>query len=227
MYHVKGVVLKKLLEYLYCGEVQVEKKYLPEFIMLGQSLKVKGLVNRTEDTSKQSTENDQMKFKRKKLEEYILTKNKKSKGDAGENDELTLPDEEDASTDEEPEQDKPKQESLEEKTENPLESADSSIILAKPGAPDEDEDQLTSHFHRAVTKSYTRYQRLVANIRKTESGPHEMTKGTRRRCGQCSIQKLEKRTSYYCRTCNIALCRECFEPFHKTFDGGDGSKGAA
>lgn len=45
MYHVKGVVLKKLLEYLYCGEVQVEKKYLPEFIMLGQSLKVKGLVN--------------------------------------------------------------------------------------------------------------------------------------------------------------------------------------
>lgn len=40
-------------------------------------------------------------------------------------------------------------------------------------------------------------------------------KGTRRRCTFCASKKIQVRTLYVCNTCNLPLCIDCFEPFHK------------
>lgn len=46
-------------------------------------------------------------------------------------------------------------------------------------------------------------------------GDHLPTKGTYRRCGYCSSKETQKRSNIICRMCDIALCLECFSPFHK------------
>lgn len=47
-------------------------------------------------------------------------------------------------------------------------------------------------------------------------GDHMPIKGTYRRCGYCSDKKNQKRSNIICKKCDIALCLECFEPFHNT-----------
>lgn len=53
------------------------------------------------------------------------------------------------------------------------------------------------------------------NIRRTNVGEHLPIKGTSRRCGYCSTQKNSKRSQMQCRKCSIALCLDCFVPFHE------------
>lgn len=38
--------------------------------------------------------------------------------------------------------------------------------------------------------------------------------GTRRRCAQCSQKKEQVRSNYICSTCEVALCVDCFAPYH-------------
>lgn len=46
-------------------------------------------------------------------------------------------------------------------------------------------------------------------------GKHLPIKGTRRRCCHCSTLKKQQRSNIMCIECNVALCLECFAPFHK------------
>jgi len=40
-------------------------------------------------------------------------------------------------------------------------------------------------------------------------------RNSRRRCAQCSKSGKEKRTYYECSVCNVGLCPECFEDYHR------------
>lgn len=52
--------------------------------------------------------------------------------------------------------------------------------------------------------------------RLTNVGNHLPEKGpTFRRCAHCSTSKKQKRSRTLCVQCNVALCVECFVPFHK------------
>lgn len=53
------------------------------------------------------------------------------------------------------------------------------------------------------------------NIRQTNVGEHLPIKGTSRRCGYCSTKQNPKRSQMGCRKCGIALCLDCFAPFHE------------
>ncbi|KAK9680986.1 Transposase IS4 [Popillia japonica] len=57
-------------------------------------------------------------------------------------------------------------------------------------------------------------QTLQNALRLTNVGEHLPIKGTHRRCPHCSTQKTQQRSIIQCQKCNIALCRECFVPFH-------------
>lgn len=44
---------------------------------------------------------------------------------------------------------------------------------------------------------------------------HQPLKGnTKRRCSQCSENKVQSRTLYVCSTCDVPLCADCFAPYH-------------
>jgi len=60
---------------------------------------------------------------------------------------------------------------------------------------------------RATLPNATR----LANV-----GEHLPLKGTRRRCAYCSTSKEQRRSNIQCMKCNVALCLECFAPFHKS-----------
>lgn len=47
-------------------------------------------------------------------------------------------------------------------------------------------------------------------------GEHLPIKGTSRRCSFCSTSKNPKRSQIICRKCEVALCLECFAPFHES-----------
>lgn len=54
-------------------------------------------------------------------------------------------------------------------------------------------------------------------IRLSNVGAHMPEKNDKyRRCAMCSTKKKEKRSNIICKTCNVALCKECFLPFHKS-----------
>lgn len=45
---------------------------------------------------------------------------------------------------------------------------------------------------------------------------HQPTNGgTKRRCTYCASKQIQKRTLYLCDTCDLPLCMECFQPYHK------------
>lgn len=46
-------------------------------------------------------------------------------------------------------------------------------------------------------------------------GHQPLYRGTRRRCTFCASKKVQNRTLYVCSTCDLPLCVNCFEPFHK------------
>lgn len=52
-------------------------------------------------------------------------------------------------------------------------------------------------------------------IRKMNVGIHLPVVGTLRRCARCSAKAKPVRSKTICRECNVALCRECFAPFHE------------
>lgn len=53
--------------------------------------------------------------------------------------------------------------------------------------------------------------------RLTNVGDHLPAKGpTFRRCANCSTSKQQKRSTTVCIQCDVALCIECFIPFHRT-----------
>lgn len=47
-------------------------------------------------------------------------------------------------------------------------------------------------------------------------GSHMPAESTPRRCAHCSTKKNPKRSRVVCKKCNVALCINCFEPFHKS-----------
>lgn len=51
-------------------------------------------------------------------------------------------------------------------------------------------------------------------IHLTNVGVHVPVKGTMRRCAHCSTKSKPKRSSLVCKSCQVALCRDCFAPFH-------------
>lgn len=56
----------------------------------------------------------------------------------------------------------------------------------------------------------------VENVqRKANVGDHLPTKAKPRRCAYCSTKETVKRSKIVCRSCNVALCLECFVPFHE------------
>ena len=57
---------------------------------------------------------------------------------------------------------------------------------------------------------------VVNTVRFTEVGSHLPEVGTRRRCAHCSTKTIQKRSTLCCKTCNVALCKECFLPFHNS-----------
>lgn len=57
---------------------------------------------------------------------------------------------------------------------------------------------------------------MVTDFYKIQNlGDHQPIKGTCRRCAYCSTKIKPKRSSILCKKCDVALCLNCFEPFHK------------
>lgn len=52
-------------------------------------------------------------------------------------------------------------------------------------------------------------------MRLNNVGKHLPMIGSRRRCCHCSTAKKQQRSKVICKECNVALCVECFIPFHK------------
>lgn len=55
--------------------------------------------------------------------------------------------------------------------------------------------------------------RLV-NVTIDNVGEHLPIKCTIRRCARCSTKTKVKRSTTACQKCKVALCKECFVPFH-------------
>lgn len=53
-----------------------------------------------------------------------------------------------------------------------------------------------------------------ANKQFKNVGAHMPMKGKNRRCAHCSTKKTVKRSSIVCSSCDVALCLDCFIPFH-------------
>jgi hypothetical protein len=70
---------------------------------------------------------------------------------------------------------------------------------------------------RARKRNAPNGRKTIENrIRLTNVGNHLPVTGTHRRCGHCSMKKNKKRSTIACTACNVALCKECFLPFHKS-----------
>jgi hypothetical protein len=55
-------------------------------------------------------------------------------------------------------------------------------------------------------------------VQEDENGEHRLIKSTKknlRRCRYCSTASKPKRSVYECISCNVALCVECFVPYHE------------
>lgn len=60
-------------------------------------------------------------------------------------------------------------------------------------------------------------RRTIENTKRlTYVGKHLPLKSTRRRCCHCSTKNYQKRSGIICSECKVALCLECFAPFHKS-----------
>lgn len=46
---------------------------------------------------------------------------------------------------------------------------------------------------------------------------HRPILGTWRRCAHCNTPKRQKRSKIICAKCNVALCKNCFLPYHNSF----------
>lgn len=87
-------------------------------------------------------------------------------------------------------------------------------------------DQLISNYHtrkrrgpvlpldRKLQKVGGRAVSVESRNRKSNVGDHLPIKGTSRRCTYCSTKEKAKRSQITCRKCEVALCLECFAPFH-------------
>lgn len=53
------------------------------------------------------------------------------------------------------------------------------------------------------------------SIRSLNVGAHLPVKGTIRRCAKCSTRAKPVRSTTICKECDVALCRDCFAPFHQ------------
>lgn len=51
-------------------------------------------------------------------------------------------------------------------------------------------------------------------IKMIDAGHQPLRQPNRRRCAYCSKKKMEVRSYYLCSTCEIALCVDCFAPYH-------------
>lgn len=73
-----------------------------------------------------------------------------------------------------------------------------------------------SQFGRGRKRNRSDGRGTIQNsIRLNDVGKHLPTKGSRRRCCHCSISKKQQRSNITCLECKVALCLECFVPFHK------------
>jgi hypothetical protein len=59
-------------------------------------------------------------------------------------------------------------------------------------------------------------QTIENRICLTNVGNHLPVTGTCNRCGHCRTKKNKKRSTTACTACNVALCKECIVPFHKS-----------
>lgn len=64
--------------------------------------------------------------------------------------------------------------------------------------------------NRADTHTTVKNSIRLANV-----GNHVPIVGTYRRCSFCSTKEKQKRSNMICSECNVALCKPCFEPFHR------------
>jgi len=72
----------------------------------------------------------------------------------------------------------------------------------------------------ASTSPLKKYKSKVSDtIRTTQTFHFPAVQDTRRRCVYCSTKAQEKRTSFYCKTCEVPLCiskgQNCFEKYHQ------------
>lgn len=56
---------------------------------------------------------------------------------------------------------------------------------------------------------------VSSTLRQANLGSHLPSKGTYRRCAYCSTKKNVKRSNILCEECGVALCIECYKPFHE------------
>lgn len=70
--------------------------------------------------------------------------------------------------------------------------------------------------YRRSTSHCLDYKAISLYKSTANMGEHVPIKGTWRRCGRCNTPNKQKRSNIICIKCNIALCKECFEPFHRT-----------
>ncbi|KAJ8892468.1 hypothetical protein PR048_005048 [Dryococelus australis] len=55
----------------------------------------------------------------------------------------------------------------------------------------------------------------LIGVHLTNVGVHVPVKVAMRRCAHCSIKNKPKRSSLICKSCQIALSRDCFATFHE------------
>lgn len=81
---------------------------------------------------------------------------------------------------------------------------------------DMDPNRMIKLRNRRNTSHGMDYKSICLYKSRTNMGDHVPIKGTWRRCGRCNTPNKQKRSNIICIKCNIALCKECFEPFHRT-----------
>lgn len=74
---------------------------------------------------------------------------------------------------------------------------------------------IPGHSFARTRDSPTGRKTVVNSLRFSNVGNHLLEVGTRRRCAHCSTKEKQKRSSLCRKTCNVALCKKCFLPFHK------------
>lgn len=76
------------------------------------------------------------------------------------------------------------------------------------------EDLIDYGKQNAAIKRRRQYGRPSASSRGMKNPEHLPINGPRRRCHNCHKNKIEKRTTISCSTCNIALCINCYKSYH-------------
>ena len=68
---------------------------------------------------------------------------------------------------------------------------------------------------RKKTKRVGRHSASFSKMDAAGVGDHlPLNNKSRRRCIRCTSKKIEKRTNFVCKKCNIPLCMDCFVAYH-------------